>query len=94
MADEEVLPYGPFKKTGDSPILFWRAYRCGKEGGFAGTSVVATTLPVFTAPTEERLKDLAKELGYGLQRVEDPDHSSGAGDRVEVGAPPFDHPQT
>jgi hypothetical protein len=67
MADQEVLPYRSFRKTDSSPILYWRAYRMGTEGGFAGTSVVAATFPVFTAPTEERLKVLAKELGYGLR---------------------------
>ncbi len=90
MADEEVLPYRPFKKTDDSPILYWRAYRWGKEGGFAGTSVVATMLPVFTAPTEERLKEVAQELGYGLQREEDPERPSSAGDGAEAGSPGLD----
>ena len=69
MADEEVLPYCPFKRNEDAPVLYWMAYRSGKEGGYAGTAVVATTVPVFTAGTEERLKDMAKELGYGLQRA-------------------------
>ena len=69
MADEEVLPYRPFKKSEDAPILYWMAYRCGKQGGYAGTAVVTTTLPVFTAATEERLKDMAKELGYSLELV-------------------------
>jgi hypothetical protein len=68
MASEEVLPYCPFKKNDDAPVLYWMAYRLGKQGGYAGTSVVTTTLPVFSAPTEERLVALAKELGYGLER--------------------------
>jgi hypothetical protein len=68
MADEEVLPYRPFKKNEDGPILYWIAYRSAKQGGYMGTSVVTATLPVFTAATEERLRSMAKELGYGLQR--------------------------
>ncbi len=68
MADEEVLPYRPFKKNADAPVLYWMAYRHGKHGGYAGTSVVAAMLPVFTASTEERLKEMATELGYGLRR--------------------------
>jgi hypothetical protein len=68
MADEEVLSFRPFKKNEDSPVLYWMAYRHGKSGGYAGSAVVATVLPVFTAATEERLKELARELGYGLQR--------------------------
>jgi hypothetical protein len=68
MAAEEVLPYCPFKKNEDAPILYWMAYRRGKQGGYAGTAVVATAFPVFTAPTEERLIELARELGYGLHR--------------------------
>jgi hypothetical protein len=67
MSDEEVLPYRAFKKNEDAPVLYWMAYRSGKQGGYAGTAVVTTTLPVFTAATEERLKDMAKELGYGLE---------------------------
>jgi hypothetical protein len=43
------------------------AYRRGQEGGYAGTSVVAATFPVFTAGTEEHLLALAKDLGYGLR---------------------------
>ena len=72
MANEEVLAYRPFTKTDSSPVLYWRAYRRENQGGFLGTSVVATTVGVFTAPTEERLKELAKELGYGLHRDADP----------------------
>ena len=68
MADEEVLPYRPFKKNEDAPVLYWMAYRHGKQGGYAGTAVVPAMLPVFTAATEERLKEMASELGYGLQR--------------------------
>lgn len=68
MAAEEVLPYRPFKKNEDAPILYWMAYRHGKHGGYAGTAVVPALLPVFTASTEERLKKMANELGYGLQR--------------------------
>lgn len=68
MADLEVLPYRPFKKNEDSPVLYWMAYRHGTHGGYAGTAVVAAMLPVFTAATEERLKALAGELGYRLQR--------------------------
>jgi hypothetical protein len=68
MADDEVLPYRPFKKTEDAPVLYWMAYRHGHRGGYAGTSVVTALLPVFTAATEERLKELATELGYGLHR--------------------------
>ncbi len=71
MADEEVLPYCPYRKNESSPVVYWMAYRQGTQGGFAGTAVVATTLPVFTAPTEERLKEMARELGYGLQRRAD-----------------------
>jgi hypothetical protein len=67
MADEEVLRYCAFKKNDAAPILYWMAYRRGKQGGYAGTAVVASTFPVFTAATEERLFALAKELGYGLQ---------------------------
>jgi hypothetical protein len=44
------------------------AYRHGEDGGYAGTSVVPTVVPVFTAATEERLKEVAKELGYRVQR--------------------------
>jgi hypothetical protein len=78
MADEEVLAYRPFKKSDASPVLYWRAYREGKQGGVLGTSVVATTVGVFTAPTEERLKELAKELGYVLRRAADPEQLSDA----------------
>jgi hypothetical protein len=76
MADEEVLAYRPFKRTDDSSIIYWRAYRSEMQGGFAGTSVVEATAGVFTAPTEERLKQMAKELGYGLRRVEEPERPS------------------
>jgi len=87
MADEEVLAYRPFKKADDS-ILYWRAYRSEMQGGFAGTSVVATTVGVFTAPTEERLKQMAKELGYGLRRVAEPERPSDTRVGVEPGSPP------
>jgi hypothetical protein len=72
MADEEVLAYRPFRKTEDSPILYWKAYRWENQGGYAGTSVVPTAVGVFSAQTEERLEQMAKELGYGLRRAEDP----------------------
>jgi hypothetical protein len=72
MADEEVLSYRPFKKTDDSPILYWTAYRWETQGGFAGTARVAKAVGVFNAPTEERLQAMARELGYGLRRVADP----------------------
>ncbi len=78
MADKEVLDYRPFKKTDDSPILYWRAYRSEKQGGFAGTSVVVATVGVFTAPTEERLKGIARELGYDLRRASEPERLSDA----------------
>jgi hypothetical protein len=68
MAEGEVLRYRSFRKNDTAPILYWMAYRRGKRGGYAGTSVVATEFPVFTAATEERLIALAKELGYGLQQ--------------------------
>jgi hypothetical protein len=71
MANEEVLAYRPFRKTDASPILYWRAYRWGRQGGYAGTSVVPTTVGVFTAPTEERLRQMAQELGFDLRRVTD-----------------------
>jgi hypothetical protein len=67
MADGEVLRYCSYRKDDAAPILYWMAYRHGKQGGYAGTSVVATAFPVFTAATEERLMALAKELGYVLQ---------------------------
>jgi hypothetical protein len=70
MAEREELAYRPFRNTDASPIIYWRAYRSRKERGFLGTSV-ASTEGVFTAPTEERLKDLASELGYGLRREAD-----------------------
>jgi hypothetical protein len=66
MGDEEVLPYCTFKYTKESPSLYWMAYRCRKEGGFAGTAVVMTTVPVFTSASEEGLKAMAKELGYRI----------------------------
>ena len=88
MADEEVLAYGPFKKTDASTILYWRAYRRGRKGGFRGTSMVETMDNVFTAPTEERLQELAKELGYGLRRAADPERALGAQDGVEPGMGP------
>jgi hypothetical protein len=68
MGDEELLSYRPFTKNEGAAILYWMAYRHGKDGGYAGTSVVPTILPVFTAATEERLKEVAKELGYRVQR--------------------------
>ncbi|MFL5276560.1 MAG: hypothetical protein ACJ79T_08820 [Myxococcales bacterium] len=68
MAETEVLRYCAFRKSAAAPILYWMAYRRGKEGGYAGTAVVATAFPVFTAGTEERLMVLAKELGYVLQQ--------------------------
>ena len=68
MANEEVLAYRPFRKGVDAPILYWMAYRHGVHGGYAGSAVVAAILPVFTAGTEERLKALASELRYGLER--------------------------
>jgi len=67
MAEEEVLRYCAFKKTEAAPILYWMAYRRGKQGGYAGTAVVTSAFPVFTAATEERLIALARELGYGLR---------------------------
>lgn len=91
MADEEVLAYRPFKKTDDSSILYWRAYRSEKQGGFAGTSVVVATVGVFTAPTEERLKQIAKELGYGLRRVTEPERLSDSRVVIEPGSPALDH---
>ena len=71
VAEEEVLPYRPFKKSDDAPVLYWMAYRHGHRGGYAGTSVVDARLPVFTAATEERLKKMAGELGYRLERDAD-----------------------
>jgi hypothetical protein len=68
MAEGEVLRHCSFRKSDAAPILYWMAYRRGKQGGYAGTAVVATEFPVFTAATEERLIALAKELGYGLQQ--------------------------
>jgi hypothetical protein len=85
MVDEEVLAYRPFRKTDNSPVLYWRAYRRENQGGFLGTSVVATTVGVFTAPTEERLRELAKELGYGLHREADPECPSNSTDGVGSG---------
>ena len=91
MADEEVLAYGPFRKTDDSPILYWRAYRWERQGGYAGTSVVTTTVGVFTAHTEERLKQMAKELGYGLRRAPDSENPADTSVAVEPGSPALDH---
>jgi hypothetical protein len=68
VAEEEVLPYRPFKKSEGAAVLYWMAYRHGHRGGYAGTSVVDVRLTVFTAATEERLKEMASELGYGLRR--------------------------
>lgn len=93
MADEEVLDYRPFRKSDDSPILYWRAYRSEKQGGFAGTSVVVATVGVFTAPTEERLAQMAKELGYGLRRVAEPEPPSDTRVGIEPGSPALDHPR-
>jgi hypothetical protein len=76
MAQQEVLAYHAFRKNDALPILYWRAYRWGKQGGYLGTSVTATTEGVFTAPTEERLKELAQELGYGLRQAADPESPS------------------
>jgi hypothetical protein len=90
MADKEVLAYRPFRKTDDSSILYWRAYRSEEQGGFAGTSVVVATVGVFTAPTEERLKEMAKELGYGLRRVAEPERPSDTRAGVEPGSPALD----
>jgi len=91
MVDEEVLVYRPIRKTDGSSILYWRAYRWEKQGGFAGTSEVATTAGVFSAPTEERLKQIAKELGYGLRRVEDSERPADTRAGIEPGSPAFDH---
>lgn len=93
MVDEEVLAYCSFRKTNNSPVLYWRAYRRVNQGGLLGTSVVATTVGVFTAPTEERLKELAKELGYGLLREADPKCPSSATDGAGpgTGAPSLCH---
>jgi len=93
MADEEVLAYRPFKKPDGSSILYWRAYRPETQGGFAGTSVVHATVGVFTAPTEERLKQMAKELGYGLRRAAEPERPADTGVGVEPGAPAVDQPR-
>ena len=90
MVDEEVLAYRPFRKTDSSPVLYWRAYRQGSQGGFLGTSVVATTVGVFTAPTEERLKELAKELGYGLHREADPGRPPSSTEGSGMGSPALD----
>lgn len=67
MAAEEVLPYRAFRKTTGAPILYWMAYRAATEGGYAGTTVMPTTRAVFTAPSEERLREMAKELGYSIR---------------------------
>lgn len=93
MADEEVLAYCSFRKTNNSPVLYWRAFRRESQGGVLGTSVVATTVGVFTAPTEERLKELAKELGYGLHREPDPKCTSSSSEAVGpgLGAPGLCH---
>ena len=71
MADEEVLPYCAFRKTADAPVLYWMAFRHETDGGYAGTTVVTIRRPVFTAPTEERLKAMARELGYAIQPATD-----------------------
>jgi hypothetical protein len=63
----EVLPYYAFRKTASAPILYWTAYRPETEGGYAGTRVMPVKRPVFTAPSEERLKAMAEELGYAIQ---------------------------
>jgi len=47
--------------------------------------VVAATLPVFSAPTEERLKEMAQELGYGIRRATDRERPSEARDGIEPG---------
>jgi hypothetical protein len=91
MANEEVLAYCPFRKTDDSPILYWRAYRWEKRGGFAGTSVVPTTVGVFTAPTEERLRQMAQELGFHLRRVTDSERPFDTEGGAEPGSPALDH---
>jgi hypothetical protein len=67
MAEREVLRYCAFRKDEAAPVQYWMAYRRGKEGGYAGTTVVPATFPVFTAGTEEHLLDLAKDLGYALR---------------------------
>jgi hypothetical protein len=66
MSDEEVLPYCTFKYTKESPTDYWMAYRCREQGGFAGTTVVMTRVPAFTSSSEERLKEMAKDLGYRI----------------------------
>lgn len=67
MADEEVLAYCAFRKSKESPILYWMAYRRQQEGGYAGTAVVMANHAVFTASSEARLQQIAKELGYCIQ---------------------------
>jgi hypothetical protein len=79
MADEEVLPYCPCRKSEGAPVLYWMAYRHGKHGGYAGTTVVEAMIPVFTAGSEERLKEIAHELGYELQRDALPSEGARAG---------------
>jgi hypothetical protein len=91
MANEEVLAYCPFRKTDDSPVLYWRAYRWGKRGGFAGTEVVPTTVGVFTAPTEERLRQMAQELGFHLRLATSSERPLDAGGGAEPGSPALDH---
>jgi hypothetical protein len=71
MADEEVLQYCAIRKTDESPILCWMAYRREQEGGYAGTAVVMERHAVFTASSEARLQEIAKELGYSIQRATD-----------------------
>lgn len=85
MVDEEVLAYCSFRKAANSPVLYWRAFRRENQGGLLGTSVVATTIGVFTAPTEERLKELARELGYGLLREPDPKCPSSSSEEIGPG---------
>jgi hypothetical protein len=82
---KKCLPIARTGRPGNSPVLYWRAYRHGNQGSFLGTSVVATTVGSFTDPTEERLKELAKELGYGLHREADPERPPDSSDGVGSG---------